>query len=211
MARVLDAAPGVLPAVWVGAGGRPVVLRALEADDEALLGAFVRELSPASRHDRFHVGLTELPPAWLHALTRVDPAHEFALIAIANEGGRAVCVAEARYALDVESDAGAREFALVVADRWQGQGLGAELLHRLAAHARAHGVARLYGDVLRDNAAMIRLATRSGFSAGAHPGEGRLLRVTRPLEPMRAGQRTPIGAMPISRTARANPSAMQTS
>ncbi|HEX6017966.1 MAG TPA: GNAT family N-acetyltransferase [Burkholderiaceae bacterium] len=185
MTRVLDAAADLLPAVWVGADRRLAVLRALESDDDGLIDEFVRELSPASRHDRFHVGVTALPAPWLHALTRVDPAHEFALLALASAGGRAVCIAEARYALDPGRD-DAREFALVVADGWHGQGLGAELLRRLVAHARGRGIERLYGDVLRTNDAMVRLATRAGFRVATHPEDRRLLRVTRGLEPAEA-------------------------
>lgn len=188
MARVLEAAAGVLPAVWAGADGRAAVLRALEPADDGLLGDFVRELSPASRLDRFHAGVRELPTPWLRVLTRVDPAREFALIALASDGDRAVCVAEARYALD-PAHHDAREFALVVADRWHGQGLGTELLQRLLAHARARGVERLFGDVLRTNAAMTRLAARAGFRVATHPGDARLLRVTQRLEPQWAIER----------------------
>lgn len=186
MAPLLDAAATVLPTVWVGSAGA-VVLRALERSDDAMLAEFVRGLSPASRRERFHAGVPELPAPWLRALLRVDAAREFALIALAREGDRSVCIAEARYALDRERD-DTREFALVVADRWHRQGLGAELLQRLLAHAHTHGVERLVGDVQRSNAAMVQLATRAGFRVATHPEDARLLRVERQLAPDRAAE-----------------------
>lgn len=210
MARVLETAASLRPAVWVGAAGRPVVLRALETDDDVLLGDFVRALSPASRHERFHIGLTELPAPWLRALTRADPAREFALIALASDNGRAACIAEARYALDPDRE-DTREFALVVADGWQGQGLGAELLHRLVAHARERGVGRLFGDVLRTNAAMVRLATRAGFRVAAHPDDARLLRVTRRLEVVRVADEAEIAPAAIGRAERNSSASIQAS
>ncbi|MCG3189059.1 MAG: hypothetical protein LKCHEGNO_01302 [Burkholderiaceae bacterium] len=187
MAHTLDPAGG-LPAVWTGTNGRAAVLRALEPGDDGLLGDFVRKLSPASRYQRFHVGVRELPAPWLDLLTRVDPAREFALIALASDGERAACVAEARYALDPDHD-DAREFALAVADGWHGQGLGVELLQRLLAHAHARGVERLFGEVLRTNTAMLRLANRSGFRVATHPADARLLRVTQQLRSPWASQR----------------------
>ncbi len=197
MARGLDAAARALPAIWVGTTGRPVVLRALRTDDDQRLADFVRELSPASRYLRFHSGFRELSPAWLDLMMRVDPAREFALLALSCDGARALCIAEARYALNPERDAGLREFALVVADPWQGQGLGAELLRRVVAHAHERGVKRLLGEVLSTNATMIRLAQRTGFSIAAHPDDHQLVQVIRRLDQAQVAEEAAIdGAAP---------------
>jgi GNAT superfamily N-acetyltransferase len=171
---------GELPALWFARSScRPVVLRRVEADDAAVFESFVKALSPMSRQRRFHFPLTVLPPSWLHRLTGPDPATELAMVAIALRDGRPECVAEARYAV---GDDGEREFALAVADDWQGQGLGRELLRRLVTHAAARGVRHLFGDVLRDNAPMLRLAQQAGFRLGTHPADARLLRVVQTLE-----------------------------
>lgn len=197
--RGLDGA--ALPAIWAGAKGHPVLLRAIRANDDRRFGDFVRELSPASRYNRFHSAVRELPEPWLGALMHVDPARELALLALSVEGGRAVCIAEARYALHPDF-AGAREFALVVADHWQGQGLGGDLLQRLVSHARERGVERLFGEVLSTNAKMIRLATRAGFRIAAHPDDRRLVRVTRSLGQDRANQAATSDTAPAGRAER---------
>jgi acetyltransferase len=146
--------------------------------DAATIDAFVRSLSPWSRQRRFHGGVVQLPPELLHRFTHPEPGRELALLAFATESAREVCIGEARYALSDESPC-EREFALAVADRWQGLGIGAMLLRSLTDHAESNGVERLYGDVLHDNLPMLALARRLGYSVIRHPAEPRLLRVVR--------------------------------
>jgi acetyltransferase len=74
------------------------------------------------------------------------------------------------------------EFALAVADAWQGQGLAGRLLRRLCDHASRRGLRSLFGDVLHDNLPMLRLARRQGFAIRMHPVDPRLRRVTRQLD-----------------------------
>lgn len=155
------------PALWM----RPV-----RPDDATLLDRFFQDLSPQSRLRRFHVPMRGLSPDLLERFTHPDPEQELALLAFVCEGGRQVCAGEARYALSDEV-VGEREFALTVADRWQRAGVGRGLLARLTAEARRRGVTRRYGDVLRDNRAMIALASSLGYAVLRHPGDWRLLRV----------------------------------
>jgi GNAT superfamily N-acetyltransferase len=44
-----------------------------------------------------------------------------------------------------------------VADHWQGQGIGSELLHRLTERAREEGIKRFSGTVLEENRPMLEL------------------------------------------------------
>ena len=159
---------------------RPAVrIRRVQPHDAALIDEFIRSLSPASRQRRFHTGVRELPLAWLQRMTQPDAARELALVALAHLGGREICVAEARYVLGDDDVAGEREFALVVADAWQGRGIGKTLLLSLGCHALRHGVERLVGDVLRDNLPMVELARSLGYAVRRHPADPRLVRVER--------------------------------
>jgi acetyltransferase len=155
-----------------------VRIRRVQAHDDALIDEFVRNLSPASRQRRFHAGVREVPPQWLQRMTHPDACRELALVALAGQDGREVCVAEARYVVSDDIVEG-REFALGVADAWQGRGIGKTLLLRLGSHAARHGVERLIGDVLRDNLAMIELARGLGYAVRSHPADARLVRVER--------------------------------
>ncbi len=160
--------------------GRMVLLRPVRASDAALLGAFIERLSPAARRWRFHGSVKVLPQGLLQRMTQPDLRLEAVLLAVAIVAGEPLCVGEARYALG-EGAPDSREFALVVDDAWQGEGLGATLLRSLTRHAQRQGVRHLVGEVLRDNAVMIELAQRSGYALLAHPADPRLLRVTRAL------------------------------
>ncbi|MGC8795292.1 MAG: GNAT family N-acetyltransferase, partial [Bryobacteraceae bacterium] len=51
----------------------------------------------------------------------------------------------------------------LVADPFQGKGLGAELTRRLIQVARDEKIERLVGDILPDNVVMLKLCERLGF------------------------------------------------
>ena len=157
-----------------------VLIRRVRPDDGDLLGAFFHNLSPQSRRRRFHSGLREVPQSWLDQFTHPDEDGELALLAIAGHARTEACVGEARYAL-VDDALLQREFALVIADAWQGLGIGSRLLCELTRHAEDRGVETLYGDVLRDNPPMLGLAQRLGYRLLRHPTDATLLRVAQTL------------------------------
>lgn len=150
--------------------GREVVLRPLLRRDAPALGRFLRAgLSGPSRLLRFHGAVNHLSDDTLRALTTQTAGRHVALTAEARtDDGLPVLLAEARYVIE---GAGAAEFAVSVADAWRRLGLGAALLRRLAAHARACGVTLLYGAVLPDNAAMLGLAQALGAELDLHAAE----------------------------------------
>jgi len=84
-------------------------------------------------------------------------------------------IAVGRYAPNPDGETA--EFALVVADAWQGKGLGRVLLERLCKYARAAGYRALYGHILQANHAMLDLAQRLGFKqVSMEDGEATLVR-----------------------------------
>lgn len=138
------------------ADGRRVHVRPVRADDLEAEGRFVEALSPATRRLRFHGALNGLPDALLRAMTDVDPCLQVALVAVAGEA----LVADARYV--VGDDPQVAEFAIAVADGWQGAGLGRALMQRLSTHARRRGLKRLHGEVLDDNHRMLSMLDTLG-------------------------------------------------
>ncbi|WP_457391115.1 N-acetyltransferase family protein [Roseateles sp. P5_E1] len=162
------------PEHWMLAGGHQVRLRPIAAADAAAEQAFFSALSLDSRHKRFHIGLRELSPALLKLLTDVDQRQHVAWVVEAQASGHPV-IADARYVHDEDRPERA-EFALAVADEWQGRGLGRRLIAHLAAHARQHGVQRLHGDILADNRRMLALMRDQGARLTAHPDGAQLVR-----------------------------------
>ena len=141
-------------------GGRCVVLQPLGLDATARFRSFLLQLSPESRHQRFHAAINDVPGSLLTALTTADQHRHVAWIA--EECARpGTIVAEARYVTAGDE----AEIALAVADGYQRQGLGRALLGRLVQHATQAGVHRLWGQVRADNTPMLRLASSAGLSS----------------------------------------------
>jgi acetyltransferase len=80
---------------------------------------------------------------------------------------------------------GDAEIAVLVADEFQRVGLGGELMRRVIAVASAERLTRLHGDVLTENAEMIRLGERHGFTVSAKPDDPQVMRLSLdlPAEP----------------------------
>jgi len=159
--------------------GRRVTLRPVLPQDAAMLQDFVAGLSVRARRLRFHGAVKGLTPAWLQQMTCVDFDRHLALVAtVLDERGREQIVGDARYVRDAE---GGAEFALVIAEHLQGQGLGAMLLRQLNLAADRAGIRWLRGEVLADNAPMRRLAQSLGFADSGF-GDGDTVVVERSVE-----------------------------
>ncbi len=89
-----------------------------------------------------------------------------ALAATTMLGSKETLIGVARYVRDKKGDAA--EFAIVVADAWQGRGIGTRLLRELSDAARERRLARLYGDILGTNRPMIELVRKLGFTLERH-------------------------------------------
>ncbi len=61
------------------------------------------------------------------------------------------------------------EFAVLVSDHWQGQGLGTELLRRLIEIGRAEKLDKISGQVLAENHAMQHICAKVGFKVVHDP------------------------------------------
>lgn len=133
-------------------------------EDEPLLIAFHARTSEHTIRMRFFSLVKTLTRDSLIRLCHLDYDRALALVAERGEGEGREILGVARY--HVYPATGAAEFALVVGDPWQRQGIGRHLLERLIAIARERGVKRLVGQVLAENRAMLELTRRLGFRPG---------------------------------------------
>lgn len=181
MSYTIERYPTRLIEQFALADGRRVTLRPVLPQDADLEQALVRSLSASSRYQRFFVPIPDLPDGWAQRLTQIDYRQHQALIAETFVGNDALAVAEARYLVDASGVQG--EFAIVVADDWQHQGLARHMLCSLMRHAAETGLRRLVGDVLSTNRGMLALARSLGFRVVRHPdGGAQVLRVQLDLE-----------------------------
>jgi RimJ/RimL family protein N-acetyltransferase len=143
-------------------GGRSVTVRAVRPEDKDDFEAAFDRLSPDARYSRFFQPLRELPPNMLEDAVHPVAGRVVALVALAGVGDDERIVAGARFAHAPQGKV--CEFAVTVADDWQGVGLARHMMQELIALARAQGMARIEGIVLPTNAGMRGLAARLGFS-----------------------------------------------
>lgn len=175
------------------ADGRSVLVRPVLPQDAPALQAFVGSLSLASRYRRFHMGVRALPASMLRAFTELDYAEHLGLLAeVFDDRGAETVVADAR--LVRRDDEPVADAAIVVADGWQGAGLGSYLIRQLLRTAGANGLAAVEADVLAENQPMVRMLTRLGFSVRGRPDDARLLQARLALDATGA-QLAPAQAM----------------
>jgi RimJ/RimL family protein N-acetyltransferase len=138
--------------------GSTVHVRPVRADDSAAVRCLFQGLSEASRQLRWFSAWPELDRAVGWA-TGVDDDRRCGLVAIGDNGQ---VIAHAGFERDDQRPDRA-EFAMVIADGYQGRGLGPILLARLAEAAGRVRVATLTGEVLGDNNRMLRMLLHSGL------------------------------------------------
>jgi len=146
---------------------REIVLRPIRPEDEPAMVRFHETLSERSVYLRyFH--LMNLEQRTTHErLTRIcfiDYDREMALVAERRnpETGESEILGVSRL-MKVHGTADA-EVAALVSDKWQGRGLGKELLGRLITVGRDDKLARLTADVLPDNRDVLRVCEKLGFT-----------------------------------------------
>ncbi len=138
--------------------GRRVTIREIRADDGERLRASHARLSPESRYRRFLAAKPELTTADARYLVEIDGSDHVALVATLPPAvdPEEPIVAVARY-IRTLGDPDVAEFAIVVGDAYQRQGLGRALTRCLAAAAVSRRIRRFRATMLADNVAIHQL------------------------------------------------------
>lgn len=119
--------------------GAIVVFRSIECSDQERFKEFFKSLSPDSIHFRFLEMMKELPTGMVEQYCNLDYNKEGAIVSLPNGKGRIVTVGN----LIVDRAQCLGEFALTVADAWQGRGLDRELLSYLIKIAKDYELSEL--------------------------------------------------------------------
>lgn len=157
------------------------VLRPIRPDDAQALQDFIRLLSEQARYMRFVSMMRELTPRMLSRYTQVDYDRELALVATiehapsADQPAHQTIIGLAHYLRN--PDGRGAEYALVIADDWQGHGLGRRLMTRLIEAARDQGLSYIEGMVLANNRPMLALMTGLGMVNDPDPDDPGMRRV----------------------------------
>ena len=131
--------------------------------------AFVRNLSPESKFNRFLGEIGELSPDQLYEYTHPDPKQGAAYVVIRSTAAGEEEIGVARYIVDPSGES--CEFAVTVADAWQAKGVGWRLMEALLRDARERGLKRMEGFVLGANTRMLEFVRKLGFSSHFNAGD----------------------------------------
>lgn len=136
------------------ASGHTATIRPVQDADLAALGDFFAGLSLRSRYQRFFAPVT---PSQVMLRRMLGGSGADVLVTL----HAGVIIAHAM-AADTFVPGGEREtdIGVVVADRWQGQGVGSALMRELIRRAQARGVMTVTMDVLHANHQVVTMITR---------------------------------------------------
>ena len=166
--------PSHLETGYQAKDGTQVRIRPIRPEDVRMEQEFVRALSPESRYMRFMNTIREVSPAQLVRLTQIDYDREMAYVATIDADGAEKEVGVVRYATSPDGES--CEFAIVVADDWQGKGLARRLMGVLIDTARGANLRYMHGDFLAENTRMRAFVASLGFVLSAHPEDPGLKR-----------------------------------
>jgi acetyltransferase len=162
--------PSAYVKTFTARNGSVVTIRPIRPEDEPAMVHFHETLSERSVYMRYfhHMRLSQrVAHERLTRICFVDYDRE--MILVAETADREIVAAGRLSRTHGTNDA---EFAVLVSDPWQDQGLGTELIHTVVEVARKEKVGRIWGHILSENRSMQELARQSGFELRYSVEEG---------------------------------------
>jgi acetyltransferase len=147
--------------VWKLKDGRSILLRPIKPEDEPMWLEMFRSFSEETIRYRFFQVLKDTPHEIRVRYCNIDYDREVAIVAEMTENGKRRLLGVSRVGL--EPDAKTGEIAFVVADPWQGLGLGTKMVDHTIDVCKEMKVESLYAIMLRENVRAISLMKKMGF------------------------------------------------
>jgi acetyltransferase len=151
---------------WTTKKGQDVVIRPIRAEDEPLMQKFHATLSDRSVYLRYLSPMLLSERVTHERLSRVchsDYSREIVLVVEVETNGEHAITAVGRLSKFRGEDEEAR-LSLLVTDKFQGQGLGMELLKRLIEVGKREKIKTIIAVMSPENETMKTLCQKSGFS-----------------------------------------------
>jgi len=141
--------------------GLKILLRPVKISDEPLLKDFFYSLSDESMYKRFLSTRRDIPHEMLQNFVVIDYTQRMVILAVLSESEKETIAGIGQYSLN--GDTHTADIALAVADRYQNQGLGIELISYITDLAKIKGVLGFSAEVLAENEPVFRLFDKMGF------------------------------------------------
>jgi len=152
-------------------GGASPALRAVAIrEDEPSWHGLIDDSSPESLRERFQSTIGRTTHQFATRYCHIDYDREMAIVAIARIDGREKMRGVGRLVIGPSSDDA--EYAILVADPWQGKGLGTAITDYCMQIAGKWGVKRIYAATTSRNRRMLAVFKDHGFELTEDFAEG---------------------------------------
>lgn len=145
--------------------GLQVRLRPIKPSDEEAMRRFFYRFSKKSVYSRFFFPISTMPHDKMQAYVNIDYRDEMSVVALINEPGQEIIIAEARYARDERNNFG--DLGFFVDEKYQGMGLAQYLYSMLLRLAKERGLKGFTAEVLQENTGMIKVFEKGGLPVEA--------------------------------------------
>jgi acetyltransferase len=157
--------------------GTTLLLRPIRPEDEPAWQVLFQQLSMDEIRLRFFRPMKRLSHELAACLTQLNYDREMALVLAGTAAsGTAELYGEVRVMAEPNNEQA--EFAMLIRRDMTGKGLGPLLLRRIIDYAKQRGIRQMYGEVLSENRAMLRLCQAFGFILKAVPNDPGVIRAT---------------------------------
>ena len=151
-------------------GGVEATFRAIRPEDEPRWHELVASCSAESLRARFFSTIGKTTHKMATRYCYIDYDREMAIVALINERGRKRMIGVGRLVADPDHiDA---EYAILVADQWQGHGVGTMLTSHCLKTAKRWGIRRVYGGTMIENRRMVATFKEQGFDLVTESEDG---------------------------------------
>lgn len=140
--------------------GTIIQLRPIHPEDGNQAEAFRGKLSAESIYNRFLGYIPKISDQLIDRLTNIDYSKEMAIVAEIHHQKEKEVIAVGRIAGEKEKGA---DFAIIIADEWQGKGLGTILTDYLIEVATDMKFEKMYSNVFNSNIRMLEILRGKGF------------------------------------------------
>jgi acetyltransferase len=159
---VISPYPKRYETLWKLRDGRSVILRPIKPEDEPVWLEMFQQFSEESIRRRFFQLIKDTPHEIRVRYCNIDYDREMAIVAELTEEGRRKILGVVRLITEPSGKTG--EVAFIVADPWQGLGLGSKMVDYMIEICKDKQLETIYGLILRDNKKAIELMREMGFT-----------------------------------------------
>ncbi len=160
---VITPYPKKYETVWTLRDSRQVLVRPIKPEDEPLWLEMFQNFSEEAIRYRFFQILKDTPHETRVRYCNIDYDREIAMVAELTENGHKRILGVVR--VSIEPDGKTGEIAFIIADPWQGLGLGTKMVDYTIDICKDMKIEKLYAIMLPDNYRAINLTKKMGFTA----------------------------------------------